>query len=171
MLEELPDGDPVAVVAVAVDETGQVALDRRVERDLAFVDQLQDDRGGEGLGLAGDAEMLVRLKGTRGAGDRGAAGRQMPRPGRVARVDGRARSGVGLVAVEDSLGVGVGVGRGRRCGQRHSDGRARQDRDCPSQSAHEFSLSLEGFRSYRAWYRQTATATTISSSTPTSTRQ
>ena len=51
MLQQLPDRDLASVDSVATYEVRQVALDRRVEVDLALTDELEDDRGGEGLGV------------------------------------------------------------------------------------------------------------------------
>ncbi|MFS7873647.1 hypothetical protein ACEYXF_09995 [Streptomyces asiaticus] len=44
MLEQLPHRDVTAIDALAPDEPRQVLLDRRVEADAAFADQLQDDQ-------------------------------------------------------------------------------------------------------------------------------
>src|SRR5204862_1600138 len=59
VLQQLSHRDVVAVDAITADEARQVGLDRRVEVDLAFADELQHDHGGEGFGVAADAYIAV----------------------------------------------------------------------------------------------------------------
>jgi hypothetical protein len=57
--QELPHGDPPAVVAVAGDQTGQMVLDRVVQADPVFRHELEQHGGGERLGGAADADPVT----------------------------------------------------------------------------------------------------------------
>ncbi len=59
VLEELTDGDAASVDALPADEPRQIGVDRGVETDLPFTDQLQHDHRGEHLGVAADPHLTV----------------------------------------------------------------------------------------------------------------
>ncbi len=91
MLEQLADGDVPPVEAVAAQQAGQIGVDGGVEADLALGDQLQDDDGDEGLGVAAGPDLPVDR-------DPGPGG-QVADPG-----------GVGAVAAVAALDGGEGGG-------------------------------------------------------------
>ena len=66
MLQELPYGDLSAVVAVAVDDTGQPAVDRVVQPDPALADELEQHHRHERLRGAADPEVPVDRHGRAG---------------------------------------------------------------------------------------------------------
>ncbi|MCQ4146544.1 hypothetical protein NOS52_02165 [Rhodococcus qingshengii] len=66
MLQEISNGDSVAVVPVAYDRSGQVVLDAHIEVEQSVVDELHDDGRDEGLCVAADSD--PRIIGDRLAG-------------------------------------------------------------------------------------------------------
>ena len=97
VVEELSDGDLVAV-GHARNPVGDVV----VEGDLALPDQLQDEVGGERLGLAGDLELHVGVQRLPG-GEIGDAGRADKRPSRAPDADQNSRGVVRVLEPTDDL--------------------------------------------------------------------
>lgn len=99
MLQQLADGDGAAVVAVAADQAGQVALDGGVQADAVLGGQLQHHGGHEGLGGAADTEPAVGWHGPRAAEFGDAAG-------------GGPAVAVGVADLDQRAGEAVPVGEG-----------------------------------------------------------
>ena len=59
VLQEISNGDSVAVVPVAYDRSGQVMLDAHIEVEQSVVDELHDDGRDEGLCVAADSDPRI----------------------------------------------------------------------------------------------------------------
>lgn len=113
VVEELAQGDRGAVVAVALDEAGEVLVDGVVEVDPPLALELEEDGGDEGLGDGADAEAVVGAACPAGV-EVGGAGCPVPDPVTVAGAGEGAGEAVGDGNVQDPLGALVAGGGG--CG-------------------------------------------------------